>query len=32
LDAMMMAAWTGGIQNFTDISSDVLPEMEQLGF
>ncbi len=32
LDAMMMAAWAGGIQNFTDISSDVLPEMEQIGF
>lgn len=32
LDAMMMAAWAGGIQNFTDISSNVLPEMEQIGF
>jgi alkylhydroperoxidase/carboxymuconolactone decarboxylase family protein YurZ len=32
LDAMMMAAWAGGIQNFTDISTDVLPEMDKLGY
>ncbi|RXA21982.1 carboxymuconolactone decarboxylase family protein [Methanosarcina sp. MSH10X1] len=31
-DAMMLAAWTGGIQNFTDFSSAVLKEMERLGF
>jgi alkylhydroperoxidase/carboxymuconolactone decarboxylase family protein YurZ len=31
-DAMMMAAWTGGIQNFTDFSAAVLKEMEKLGF
>jgi alkylhydroperoxidase/carboxymuconolactone decarboxylase family protein YurZ len=30
-DAMMMAAWTGGIQNFTDFSAEVLKEMERLG-
>lgn len=32
MDAMMMAAWTGGIQNFTDFSAVVLKEMERLGF
>ncbi len=32
LDAMMIAAWTGGIQNFTDFSSVVLKQMEKLGF
>ncbi|WP_440944765.1 carboxymuconolactone decarboxylase family protein [Methanosarcina sp. T3] len=31
-DAMMIAAWTGGIQNFTDFSVAVLKEMERLGF
>ncbi|MDD4498247.1 MAG: carboxymuconolactone decarboxylase family protein [Methanosarcinaceae archaeon] len=31
-DAMMIAAWTGGIQNFTDFSRVVLKEMERLGF
>lgn len=31
-DAMMIAAWTGGIQNFTDVSPQVLKEMERLGF
>ena len=31
LDAMMIAAWTGGIQNFTDFSSVVLKQMEKLG-
>jgi alkylhydroperoxidase/carboxymuconolactone decarboxylase family protein YurZ len=31
-DAMMMAAWTGGMQNFTDFSAAVLKEMEKLGF
>ena len=31
-DAMMIAAWTGGIQNFTDFSSAVLTEMEKLGY
>lgn len=31
-DAMMMAAWTGGIQNFTDFSAAVLKEMDILGF
>lgn len=30
-DAMMIAAWTGGIQNFTDFSRVVLKEMERLG-
>lgn len=28
LDAMMIAAWAGGIQNFTDFSSVVLKQME----
>lgn len=31
-DAMMIATWTGGIQNFTDVSPEVLKEMERLGF
>ncbi|MCQ1534798.1 carboxymuconolactone decarboxylase family protein [Methanosarcina sp. KYL-1] len=31
-DAMMMAAWTGGIQYFTDFSAVVLKEMDKLGF
>jgi alkylhydroperoxidase/carboxymuconolactone decarboxylase family protein YurZ len=31
-DAMMIAAWTGGIQHFTDFSAAVLKEMERLGF
>ncbi len=31
-DVMMMVAWTGGMQNFTDFSAPVLKEMERLGF
>ncbi len=31
-DAMMIAAWTGGIQNFTDFTPAILEEMEKLGF
>lgn len=31
-DAMMIAAWTGGIQNFTDFSSVVLKEMKKHGY
>ncbi|MDI9394585.1 MAG: carboxymuconolactone decarboxylase family protein [Euryarchaeota archaeon] len=31
-DAMMIAAWTGGIQNFTDFSAAVLKEMENMGY
>ncbi|TGC08908.1 carboxymuconolactone decarboxylase family protein [Methanolobus halotolerans] len=31
-DAMMIAAWTGGIQNFTDFTPNILKEMERLGF
>jgi alkylhydroperoxidase/carboxymuconolactone decarboxylase family protein YurZ len=31
-DAMMIAAWTGGIQSFTDFSAVVLKEMDKLGF
>jgi alkylhydroperoxidase/carboxymuconolactone decarboxylase family protein YurZ len=31
-DAMMIAAWTGGIQHFTDFSAAVLKEMEKLGY
>ncbi len=31
-DAMMIAAWTGGIQNFTDFTPKVLQEMERLEF
>ncbi|KXS43019.1 MAG: hypothetical protein AWU59_1352 [Methanolobus sp. T82-4] len=31
-DAMMIASWTGGIQNFTDFTPKILKEMERLGF
>lgn len=31
-DAMMIAAWTSGIQNFTNYSSKILKEMELLNF
>ncbi|MGB9927660.1 MAG: carboxymuconolactone decarboxylase family protein [Methanosarcina sp.] len=31
-DAMMLAAWTGGIQRFTDFSGAILKEMERLGY
>jgi alkylhydroperoxidase/carboxymuconolactone decarboxylase family protein YurZ len=31
-DAMMIAAWTGGIQHFTDFSAVVLKEMEKHGY
>ena len=31
-DAMMIAAWTGGIQNFTDLTPKILEEMERLEF
>jgi alkylhydroperoxidase/carboxymuconolactone decarboxylase family protein YurZ len=31
-DAMMLAAWTGGIQHFTDFSEVILKEMERLGY
>jgi alkylhydroperoxidase/carboxymuconolactone decarboxylase family protein YurZ len=31
-DAMIIAAWTGGIQSFTDFSSVILKEMDRLGF
>ena len=31
-DTMMIAAWTGGIQNFTDFTPAILEEMEKLGF
>nr|WP_321497127.1 carboxymuconolactone decarboxylase family protein [uncultured Methanolobus sp.] len=31
-DVMMIAAWTNGIQNFTNISPEVLKEMERLEF
>jgi alkylhydroperoxidase/carboxymuconolactone decarboxylase family protein YurZ len=31
-DAMMLAAWTGGIQHFTDFSGALLKEMERLGY
>jgi len=31
-DAMMLAAWTGGIQYFTDFSAVILKEMEKLGY
>ena len=31
-DAMMLAAWTGGIQHFTDFSEAILKEMERLGY
>jgi hypothetical protein len=29
---MMSAAWTGGIQNFTDFTPKILKEMERLEF
>jgi len=32
IDVMMLAAWTGGIQHFTDFSAAVLKEMERLGY
>ncbi len=31
-DAIMIAAWTCGIQNFTNLSSSLLKEMNRLGF
>lgn len=31
-DAMMIAAWTSGIQNFTNYSSKILKEMKRLEF
>ncbi|WP_407355039.1 carboxymuconolactone decarboxylase family protein [Methanolobus sp. WCC5] len=31
-DAMMIAAWTGGVQNFTNFTPAILEEMEKLGF
>ena len=31
-DCMMIAAWTGGVQNFTDFTPEVLKEMDRLGF
>ncbi|APH38134.1 carboxymuconolactone decarboxylase family protein [Methanohalophilus halophilus] len=31
-DCMMIAAWTGGIQNFTDFSRQVLKQMDKLEF
>jgi len=31
-DAMMIAAWTGGIQHFTDFSKVVLKEMKKHGY
>jgi alkylhydroperoxidase/carboxymuconolactone decarboxylase family protein YurZ len=31
-DAMMIAAWTGGIQHFTDFSSVILKEMKKHGY
>ncbi|TQD28287.1 carboxymuconolactone decarboxylase family protein [Methanolobus vulcani] len=31
-DVMMIAAWTGGIQNFTNLSPEILKEMERLEF
>lgn len=31
-DAMMIAAWTGGIQNFTDFSAVVLKELKKHGY
>ncbi len=31
-DVMMIAAWTSGIQNFTNLSPKILEEMERLGF
>ena len=31
-DAMMIAAWTGGIQHFTDFSNVILKEMKKYGY
>lgn len=31
-DCIMIAAWTGGIQNFTDFTPVVIKEMDRLGF
>lgn len=31
-DAMMLAAWTGGVQHFTDFSAAILKEMERIGY
>lgn len=31
-DAMMLAAWTGGIQHFTDFSKEILEEMARLSY
>jgi alkylhydroperoxidase/carboxymuconolactone decarboxylase family protein YurZ len=31
-DAMMIAAWTGGIQHFTDFSKVILEEMKKHGY
>lgn len=31
-DAMMLAAWTGGIQHFTDFSEAIIKEMDRLGY
>jgi alkylhydroperoxidase/carboxymuconolactone decarboxylase family protein YurZ len=31
-DAMMIAAWTGGIQHFTDFSKVILKEMKKYGY
>lgn len=31
-DAVMIAAWTSGIQNFTNLSPEILKEMERLEF
>ncbi|WP_340820166.1 carboxymuconolactone decarboxylase family protein [Methanolobus sp. WCC4] len=31
-DVMMLAAWTGGIQNFTNFTPKILEEMERLEF
>lgn len=31
-DIMMLAAWTGGIQNFTNLTPKILEEMERLEF
>jgi alkylhydroperoxidase/carboxymuconolactone decarboxylase family protein YurZ len=31
-DSMMLVAWTGGIQNFTDFSSVILKEIGNLGY
>ncbi|AKB47000.1 4-carboxymuconolactone decarboxylase [Methanosarcina sp. Kolksee] len=31
-DAMMLAAWTGGIQHFTDFSEAIIKEMDRLDY